>query len=69
MKQAIAAEIEASRASALGGAGAAEAKLADPVPELTKAHFEEAMTFARRSNSDAEITRYEALALVIERTS
>jgi transitional endoplasmic reticulum ATPase len=34
----------------------------DPVPELTKAHFEEAMQSARRSVSDVEIRRYEAFA-------
>lgn len=34
----------------------------DPVPKLTKAHFEEAMASARRSVSDVEIRRYEAFA-------
>lgn len=34
----------------------------DPVPELTRAHFEEAMKSARRSVSDVEIRRYEAFA-------
>ena len=34
----------------------------DPVPELTRAHFEEAMQAARRSVSDVEIRRYEAFA-------
>ena len=34
----------------------------DPVPELTKAHFEEAMSMARRSVTDTEIRRYEAFA-------
>jgi transitional endoplasmic reticulum ATPase len=31
----------------------------DPVPEITRAHFEEAMRFARRSVSDADIRKYE----------
>jgi len=31
----------------------------DPVPEITRAHFEEAMRFARRSVSDNDIRRYE----------
>jgi transitional endoplasmic reticulum ATPase len=31
----------------------------DPVPEITIAHFEEAMKFARRSVSDADIRKYE----------
>ena len=34
----------------------------DPVPELTKRHFEEAMQMARRSVTDVEIRRYEAFA-------
>ncbi|KAL9102384.1 MAG: hypothetical protein Q9187_009130, partial [Circinaria calcarea] len=39
-----------------------ETMVEDPVPELTKAHFEEAMQSARRSVSDVEIRRYEAFA-------
>jgi transitional endoplasmic reticulum ATPase len=31
----------------------------DPVPTITRAHFEEAMMYARRSVSDADIRRYE----------
>lgn len=34
----------------------------DPVPEITIAHFEEAMRFARRSVSDQDIRRYEMFA-------
>lgn len=34
----------------------------DPVPEITRAHFEEAMKFARRSVSDADIRKYEMFA-------
>lgn len=34
----------------------------DPVPELTKRHFEEAMLMARKSVGDVEIRRYEAFA-------
>ncbi|KAJ1568264.1 AAA ATPase cdc48 [Cladochytrium tenue] len=34
----------------------------DPVPELTRAHFEEAMRFARRSVSDNDIRKYEMFA-------
>ncbi|KAJ7890031.1 hypothetical protein B0H13DRAFT_1508331, partial [Mycena leptocephala] len=31
----------------------------DPVPEITRDHFKEAMKFARRSVSDQDIRRYE----------
>lgn len=40
----------------------------DPVPELTKRHFEEAMSVARRSVSDVEIRRYEAFAQQMKNT-
>ena len=41
----------------------------DPVPELTRAHFEEAMRSARRSVSDVEIRRYEAFAQSMKNSS
>ncbi|GAM18609.1 hypothetical protein SAMD00019534_017840 [Acytostelium subglobosum LB1] len=34
----------------------------DPVPEITKEHFEEAMRYARRSVSDNDIRKYEMFA-------
>ena len=40
----------------------------DPVPELTKRHFEDAMQMARRSVSDVEIRRYEAFAQQMKNT-
>lgn len=36
----------------------------DPVPEITKDHFEEAMKYARRSVSDQDIRRYEMFSQV-----
>lgn len=39
-----------------------EADEEDPVPEITRAHFEEAMKFARRSVSDNDIRKYEMFA-------
>ena len=62
IKQAIAAEIEAQKEREAGGESAMEAEYEDPVPELTRAHFEEAMLTARKSVSDVEIRRYEAFA-------
>merc|ERR1711991_1040582 len=41
---------------------AGEEEQDDPVPEITRAHFEEAMRFARRSVSDADIRKYEMFA-------
>ena len=34
----------------------------DPVPEITKAHFIEAMKYERRSVSDGDIRKYEMFA-------
>jgi transitional endoplasmic reticulum ATPase len=36
----------------------------DPVPEITREHFEEAMKYARRSVSDQDIRRYEMFSQV-----
>ncbi len=38
----------------------------DPVPEITKVHFEEAMRFARRSVSDQDIRKYEMFAHTLQ---
>ena len=62
IKQAIAAEVEAQKEREAGDDVAMDAEYEDPVPELTKAHFEEAMRSARRSVSDVEVRRYEAFA-------
>ena len=43
--------------------------LEDPVPELTRAHFEEAMKSARRSVKDVDIRRYEAFAQSMKNSS
>merc|ERR1712115_770698 len=38
----------------------------DPVPEISKAHFEEAMKFARRSVSDNDIKKYEMFSQTLQ---
>mmetsp|Transcript_7302 Transcript_7302/g.18975 ORF Transcript_7302/g.18975 Transcript_7302/m.18975 type:complete len:87 (+) Transcript_7302:203-463(+) len=40
----------------------------DPVPYITKAHFEEAMRHARRSVSDQDIRRYEMFAQTLQQS-
>jgi transitional endoplasmic reticulum ATPase len=40
----------------------AKISITDPVPEITKEHFLEAMKYARRSVSDADIRKYEMFA-------
>ncbi|KAG1080549.1 hypothetical protein G6F42_023305 [Rhizopus arrhizus] len=42
--------------------GMEEDEESEPLAEITRAHFEEAMRFARRSVSDGDIRRYEVFA-------
>lgn len=64
IKESITIDIERQRAREAEGAGDMDVDedVEDPVPELTKRHFEEAMQMARRSVNDVEIRRYEAFA-------
>ncbi|GMG14954.1 unnamed protein product [Aspergillus oryzae] len=67
IKQSITADIERQKQREANGEDIKmdedeEVDEEDPVPELTRAHFEEAMKTARRSVSDVEIRRYEAFA-------
>lgn len=65
IKQSIAIDIERTKEREANGEEDKmdeDAEEDDPVPELTKAHFQEAMQAARRSVSDVEIRRYEAFA-------
>ena len=64
IKQSISMEIERTNARKAAGEDIEmdEGEGEDLVPELTKAHFEEAMRSARRSVTDVEIRRYEAFA-------
>ncbi len=41
---------------------------ADPVPEITRAHFEESMKFARRSVSDNDIRKYEMFSQTLQQS-
>lgn len=63
IKEAISLDIERRKAREAAGEDVdMEDDAEDPVPQLTKAHFEEAMQSARRSVTDVEIRRYEAFA-------
>jgi transitional endoplasmic reticulum ATPase len=62
IKEAIGLDIERRKALEAAGEDVDMETDEDPVPQLTKAHFEEAMASARRSVSDVEIRRYEAFA-------
>lgn len=60
-------EMEKERA-ALGGEGAMDTEEPDPVPEITKAHFEESMKFARRSVNDNDIRKYEMFSQTLQQS-
>jgi transitional endoplasmic reticulum ATPase len=71
IKQSIAIDIEKTKEREAAGEDVKmeeDVDADDPVPELTKAHFEEAMQLARRSVSDVEVRRYEAFAQSMKNT-
>lgn len=70
IKESIALEIERTKArEAAGGDESMDVDAEDLVPQLTRAHFQEAMQSARRSVSDVEIRRYEAFAQAMKNSS
>ena len=48
--------------------GAMEVEAEDPVPEITRVHFEEAMKFARRSVSDNDIRKYDMFSQTLQQS-
>src|SRR5271168_1051128 len=71
IKEAISLDIDRRKAREAAGEDVnmeEEEDAEDPVPELTKAHFEEAMQSARRSVTDVEIRRYEAFAQAMKQS-
>eukprot|EP00906_Rhabdomonas_costata_P002091 RCo003297 len=64
IKESIAKEIQHDKMVEAGQVPADEAF--DPVPEITKRHFEEAMMGARRSVSDHDIRKYEMFATSLQ---
>lgn len=68
IRQSIDAEIRREKERAQNPDAVMEADEEDPVPEITKAHFEEAMKFARRSVSDNDIRKYEMFAQTLQQS-
>jgi len=62
IRESIEKDIEITRARQEKGEDAMDTEVEDPVPEITRVHFEEAMKFARRSVSDNDIRKYEMFA-------
>jgi len=67
IRQSIEAEIQKQKKAEESGMEVDEDE-ADPVPEITKAHFEESMKFARRSVSDNDIRKYEMFAQTLQQS-
>ena len=68
IREAIETEMRREKARQAGGAAAMEDDETDPVPEITRRHFEEAMKYARRSVPDADIRRYEMFAQTLQQS-
>ncbi|KAM3864601.1 transitional endoplasmic reticulum ATPase-like [Diretmus argenteus] len=67
IREAIEAEIRAER-QRQSRPGIAMDEDYDPVPEIRRDHFEEAMRFARRSVSDNDIRKYEMFAQTLQQS-
>mmetsp|Transcript_7662 Transcript_7662/g.16936 ORF Transcript_7662/g.16936 Transcript_7662/m.16936 type:complete len:800 (-) Transcript_7662:380-2779(-) len=70
IRESIEREIEMEKEREAAGADSAmdTEDVVDPVPEITKAHFEEAMKFARRSVNDADIRKYEMFSQTLQQS-
>ena len=60
IKESIAFDIQ--REKAAKASGNEDVDMEDPVPEIARKHFEEAMQYARRSVSESDLRRYELFA-------
>merc|ERR1719231_990360 len=69
IRESIDKEIELEREkAAAGGDNAMDEDAPDPVPYITKYHFEESMKFARRSVSDNDIRKYEMFSQTLQQS-
>jgi len=69
IRESIEKEIEIEKeCAAAGGDGAMDTDQDDPVPEITKVHFEESMKFARRSVNDNDIRKYEMFSQTLQQS-
>merc|ERR1719487_2080661 len=69
IRESIEKEIEAEKErAAAGGDAAMDEDTPDPVPEITKYHFEESMKYARRSVSDNDIRKYEMFSQTLQQS-
>lgn len=68
IRESIEKDIERERAREGKAEDTMDTEEYDPVPCITRAHFEEAMRFARRSVSDNDIRKYELFAQTLQQS-
>jgi transitional endoplasmic reticulum ATPase len=69
IRESIEQEIKREKERAKQGADAAmDVEESDPVPEIRRDHFEEAMKYARKSVSEADIRKYEMFAQTLQQS-
>ncbi|XP_069128020.1 transitional endoplasmic reticulum ATPase isoform X1 [Argopecten irradians] len=68
IRQSIEAEIRMERERANNPDADMETEDYDPVPEISRVHFEESMKFARRSVNDNDIRKYEMFAQTLQQS-
>jgi len=68
IRESIEKEIEVQKEREAAGVDSMEDDSPDPVPEITKFHFEESMKFARRSVSDNDIRKYEMFSQTLQQS-
>merc|ERR1719426_644177 len=69
IRESIEKEIELEKERQAAGVDAPmDEDVPDPVPEITKYHFEESMKFARRSVSDNDIRKYEMFSQTLQQS-
>merc|ERR550537_1602519 len=68
IRESIEKEVEAQKEREAAGLDAMDDDAPDPVPEITKYHFEESMKFARRSVSDNDIRKYEMFSQTLQQS-
>merc|ERR1712227_177515 len=66
IRESIDADIRREKEKQKAGATTMDVDDEEPVPEITKRHFEEAMKFARRSVSDNDIKKYEMFSQTLQ---
>jgi len=68
IRESIEKELELSKEREAAGGDSMDEDPPDPVPEITKFHFEESMKYARRSVSDNDIRKYEMFSQTLQQS-